>query len=183
MTYLSWPTVVSLSAGGQKGGSGQRKQKGPAALTPWQISKHLSIIPAMSRTRASQDIFHAIADPTRRAIIEALAVGEQPAKHLLRISQPGLSQLLRVIPEAGLVTYRRTGREHWYSLNPGPLLQVAVRARLTALGKPLEEAPRSETPGWRRSISTPWSGVGGLSPTARGRGNGSCPTTSSPRRA
>jgi len=62
----------------------------------------------------------ALADPTRRAILEALrhgsaAVGELAGQ--LPVSQPAVSQHLRVLREARLVEQRREGTRHIYSLN------------------------------------------------------------------
>jgi DNA-binding transcriptional ArsR family regulator len=70
------------------------------------------------------DVFRAVADPTRRAILDLLADGELAVKDLqpaFRISQPGLSQHLRVLREAGLVSERRAGRLRIYRLEAEPL--------------------------------------------------------------
>ena len=75
--------------------------------------------------RGSLDVaYQAIADPTRRRIIEVLAQGERSVKDLVPrfpISQPALSQHLRVLREAGLVRVRRHGRFRVYSLRADPL--------------------------------------------------------------
>lgn len=71
--------------------------------------------------------FRAISDPTRREILDRLSVGEQPAGELgshFAISQPAMSQHLRVLREAGLVTTRREGRRRLYRLEPRPLREV-----------------------------------------------------------
>lgn len=71
--------------------------------------------------------FRAIADPTRRAILDVLAGGESTVGALCRsfaISQSAVSQHLRVLRVAGLVTPRREGRRRYYSLQPGPLREV-----------------------------------------------------------
>lgn len=111
----------------------------------------------MSRPAASADIFQAIADPTRRAILDRLRDGEQPVKHLaepFEMTLPAISQHLQVLCEAGLVTQRRAGRQRLYRLNPEPLKQVADwvthyeqfwQEKLEALGEYLEENPCSET--------------------------------------
>lgn len=72
-------------------------------------------------------MFHAISDPTRRAILELLREGERSVSALLegfRISQPALSQHLAVLRRAGLVSNRRDGRRRLYSLRPEPLAEV-----------------------------------------------------------
>lgn len=75
----------------------------------------------------SLDTFRAISDPTRRAILDALASGERAVGELgehFPISQPALSQHLRVLRDAGLVAPRRDGRRRLYRLRPEPLRAV-----------------------------------------------------------
>ena len=105
----------------------------------------------MSRSAASADVFMAIADPTRRAILDRLRSGEQPVKQLAEpfsISLPAISQHLQVLCEVGLVSQRRKGRQRFYRLNPEPLKQVSDwiaayekfwQDSLDALGNYLEE--------------------------------------------
>ena len=70
-------------------------------------------------------VFEALAAPPRRRILELLADGEQAAGVLVAalrerapISQPGVSQHLRVLREARLVTVRSEGRHRLYALDP-----------------------------------------------------------------
>jgi DNA-binding transcriptional ArsR family regulator len=63
----------------------------------------------------------AIADPTRRRIVELLAVRERTAGELVgefNVSAPAISQHLKVLREAGLVTVRAEGQSRVQSLNP-----------------------------------------------------------------
>jgi DNA-binding transcriptional ArsR family regulator len=80
----------------------------------------------MPRTAARADpVFRAISEPTRRRILDLLAEGERPVKDLVDrfpMSQPALSQHLRVLREAGLVRTRREGRLRVYSVH-APLLR------------------------------------------------------------
>lgn len=111
----------------------------------------------MSRAAASADIFQAIADPTRRALLDQLKGGEQPVKQLAAafdVSMPAISQHLQVLCEVGLVTQRKVGRQRFYQLNPLPLKQVSDWVtdyeqfwleKLEALSHYLEENPCSET--------------------------------------
>jgi DNA-binding transcriptional ArsR family regulator len=58
-------------------------------------------------------VFHALADPTRRRILEQLACQAQPVMELVRqfaISQPAVTKHLHVLEEAGLITRRKDGR-------------------------------------------------------------------------
>ena len=66
-------------------------------------------------------IFKALADPSRRAIFEALSRGEAAVKDItarFSISQPAVSQHLAVLKDAGLVNARREGRRVYYSVDP-----------------------------------------------------------------
>ena len=74
------------------------------------------------------DVFHAIADPTRRQLLAMLRGGEQPVNRLadaFDVSRPAISQHLRVLREAGAVTERRVGRERRYRLRAVALREVA----------------------------------------------------------
>jgi DNA-binding transcriptional ArsR family regulator len=82
----------------------------------------------MSRIAAHADVFQAIADPTRRSILDMLEEEELAVKDLaspFSMSKPALSQHLRVLRLAGLVQERREGRMRIYKLNPKPLESVA----------------------------------------------------------
>ena len=66
-------------------------------------------------------IFQALADPSRRAILESLTRGEAPVKELTArfdISQPAVSQHLATLKDAGLVNGRREGRSVYYRVDP-----------------------------------------------------------------
>jgi DNA-binding transcriptional ArsR family regulator len=82
----------------------------------------------MSRARAHADVFHAIADPTRRAILDRLRAGPAPVNALagdFKQSRPAVSKHLRVLRLARLVDEERSGRERVYQLRPLALQQVA----------------------------------------------------------
>src|SRR5687768_6738986 len=71
----------------------------------------------------------ALADPTRRAILERLAGGETRVTDLARpfdLSLNAVSKHIRVLERAGLVRRRRSGREHVLSLDLSPLHPVAA---------------------------------------------------------
>jgi DNA-binding transcriptional ArsR family regulator len=101
----------------------------------------------------SADRFGALADRTRRHLLEQLAVRDRAVTELmtgLDISQAAVSQHLRVLREAGLVTARKQGRHRYYRLRPAALTELRDwldelerfwRTRLAALGDYLEEAP------------------------------------------
>jgi DNA-binding transcriptional ArsR family regulator len=71
--------------------------------------------------------FEALADPTRRTIVELLAEGERSAGELaaeFETSRPAVSRHLRVLREHGLVSAREHGRRRVYALEPGPLAEL-----------------------------------------------------------
>ena len=73
------------------------------------------------------DVFHAIAHPARRAILVALKDRERAASDLaepFRMTFAAISQHLRVLEEAELVSVRREGRQRFYQLDPKPLKDV-----------------------------------------------------------
>jgi DNA-binding transcriptional ArsR family regulator len=72
-------------------------------------------------------VFAAIADPTRRAILQRLASGDMPAGHIAAafpISRPAVSKHLRILRQAALVQQERHGRQRVYRLNAQPLREV-----------------------------------------------------------
>ncbi len=74
------------------------------------------------------DIFRALADPTRLAIFEKLAAGGMNASALregMEISQPAMSQHLAVLRGAGLVREQRQGRFVNYEVDPDGLTHIA----------------------------------------------------------
>ena len=82
----------------------------------------------MSRVPAHRDVFRAIADPTRRAILDRLRGGAAPVNALaaeFSQSRPAISKHLRVLRRARLVLEKRVGRERRYQLDPAPLQKVA----------------------------------------------------------
>jgi DNA-binding transcriptional ArsR family regulator len=73
------------------------------------------------------DVFQALADPTRRAILALLQQGSQPVGSIARdfpISRPAISRHLRILREAELVSEIKIGRNRLYELNAGPLRDV-----------------------------------------------------------
>jgi DNA-binding transcriptional ArsR family regulator len=72
----------------------------------------------------SVEVFEALADPTRRRIVELLAVEERSAGELaghFRVSRPAVSKHLRVLREAGVVHAREEAQRRIYRLQPAAL--------------------------------------------------------------
>src|ERR1700728_2062079 len=122
----------------------------PGGQRPGRPSKHRGLAPGML---ATADRFAALADGTRRHLLEQLAAADRPVSELmtgLYISQAAVSQHLRVLREAGLVTARKQGRHRYYQLRPAALeelrdwldeLEQFWREGPTALGDYLREVP------------------------------------------
>jgi DNA-binding transcriptional ArsR family regulator len=91
---------------------------------------------SVPRPAATEDVFRAVADPTRRAIIESLGRhGEQTVGALAQAvgqSVPMVSRHLAVLRAARLVEERRDGRHRHYRLNPAPLRDLFDWAGLFA---------------------------------------------------
>ena len=78
---------------------------------------------------ANGDGFAALADPTRRAVFERLREGPRPVgeiAHDLPVSRPAVSQHLKVLKEAGLVTDRPEGTRRVYYIDPEGLGALRV---------------------------------------------------------
>src|SRR5271165_395346 len=76
---------------------------------------------------SAEATFCALADPTRRAVLDLLRRGSQPAgqiAHAFPISRPAISKHLRLLRRAHLVQEKREGRHRLYQLNPEPLKAV-----------------------------------------------------------
>lgn len=105
-------------------------------------------VSSMSSSEASLDLaLHAITDPTRRRILQALKTGEAAAKALgqkatvaatclcagdieerVRLSQPTISHHMAVLTKAGLVEQTKQGQWRWYRRN-----EKAIRGMLKTL--------------------------------------------------
>ncbi|MGA8490592.1 MAG: metalloregulator ArsR/SmtB family transcription factor [Terriglobales bacterium] len=78
-------------------------------------------------TYSTEATFQVLADPTRRAVLDLLRKGTQPAGEIARVfpvSRPAISKHLRLLRRAHLVQERREGRHRIYQLNPEPLKAV-----------------------------------------------------------
>lgn len=80
-----------------------------------------------SVTYSPEATFQALADPTRRAVLDLLRRGSQPAGQIagaFPVSRPAISKHLRLLRRAHLVREHREGRHRVYQLNPEPLRAV-----------------------------------------------------------
>lgn len=73
------------------------------------------------------DVFEALADPTRRRIVEVLSAGEQPVSDVVEkvgIQQSGVSRHLRILSESGFVSMRPDGQRRLYALRSKPFEEL-----------------------------------------------------------
>lgn len=98
-----------------------------------------------------RDVFQAIADPTRREIINIIS--HQPLNlnavaDNFKVSRPAISKHIKILTECGLITIRQKGRERYCEANLAPLVEVQDwiaqyqefwTAKLDALGNYLEQ--------------------------------------------
>lgn len=74
------------------------------------------------------DVFEAVAEPTRRAVLDLLATRARSAGELVAafpgLTQPAVSRHLRILRESQLVEVRADGARRVYSLKPGPLADL-----------------------------------------------------------
>jgi DNA-binding transcriptional ArsR family regulator len=79
------------------------------------------------RPVAFADVFRAVADPTRRGVLDLLRDADRSVTELaapFALTQPAISQHLRVLREAGLVHVQAAGRRRLYRLDAGPLREL-----------------------------------------------------------
>jgi len=118
-------------------------------------SRSSSPVPSVRIKDAGEppEVFKALADPTRRALLDKLREGERPMMQLAAefdMSAAAVSQHLKILREAGLVREQRQGRHRIYHLVAAPLREVADwvsyyeqfwRTGLEKLGEHLRSTP------------------------------------------
>lgn len=82
----------------------------------------------MSENNQERDVYYAIADPTRRKLLQLLAEAEELPLHELTVQfamgRTAVSKHLAILKEAGLVVDRKVGRETRYRLHAAPLQEI-----------------------------------------------------------
>jgi DNA-binding transcriptional ArsR family regulator len=109
------------------------------------------------------DVFQALADPTRRRIVEALRDGEQQVGDVVAragVHQSGVSRHLRILSEAGFVSMRPDGQRRLYALRQEPFRELDIwlgryrklwQARLDRFDAALENKQRQARRAGERS--------------------------------
>jgi DNA-binding transcriptional ArsR family regulator len=96
-------------------------------------------------------VLTALSDPTRRLVFERLIVAPRPVGEIadgLPVSRPAVSQHLKVLKDAGLITERREGTRRIYAADPRALGELRAyvdgmwRDALAAMAKSIEEEDR-----------------------------------------
>jgi len=102
------------------------------------------------------DAMAALADPTRRRIVELLSDGDMPAGEIAArfdVSGPAISRHLRVLREVGVASYKRDAQRWVYALNPESISEVdrwmrdtllRWQKRFDALGEHLDRMEKEE---------------------------------------
>jgi len=105
-----------------------------------------------------RDVFQAIADPTRRAIIGMVAQQSQNLNTIAEnfdVSRPAISQHIKILTECGLIVIKKQGRERYCEVRAGPLAEVSDwvepfrklwAERFDKLDVLLEEMKKSQDP-------------------------------------
>ena len=113
-------------------------------------------------TYSAEAVFSALADPTRRSVLDLLLQGSLPAGRIAQtfpVSRPAISKHLRLLRRAKLVRQHREGRRRFYRLNPDPLKAVDSwlnnyrnfwRTNLESLKAFVESASAEESSGARK---------------------------------
>jgi len=108
-----------------------RRPPGQPQFFPLDIHNHVTVQLRIMRNRSvtysAEATFSALADPTRRAVLDLLRKGRQPAGQIAQtfpVSRPAISKHLRLLRRAHLVNEHREGRHRFYHLNPEPLRAV-----------------------------------------------------------
>ena len=114
-------------------------------------------MPRRTKSGPLDEVFSALANPTRRDILDALLTGEQTVGELagrFDMARPSVSEHLRALRESGLVEERQQGRHRHYRLTGEPMAQLVDwltpyerfwRDRLTALGGVLDRMDEQGT--------------------------------------
>lgn len=116
------------------------------------IDRRLRYHVSMPEDAALTDLFGALSDPRRRAILELLRQGSVTAGRIAEefsVSRPAISRHLRVLREAGLVCEERDGRRWIYRLSPS-------RVELAARYLQAFQAPAARTPAASIAAGDDW---------------------------
>ncbi|HLU55520.1 MAG TPA: metalloregulator ArsR/SmtB family transcription factor [Pseudonocardia sp.] len=107
-------------------------------------------MPQRPKSSPADRVFSALANPTRRDVLDLLLEGPRPVQDIadrFDMTRPSVSEHLKVLREAGLVSETRQGRQRLYAVEPGPLRDLQEwllpyerfwRDKIRALGELLD---------------------------------------------
>jgi DNA-binding transcriptional ArsR family regulator len=126
--------VITPERQGRVFGFAQSVEQAASPITAFIISNHLSIdLIKYLVYNACMDKFSALADPTRRKILEILARdGQLPATEIseqFSVSPQAISQHLKVLRQAKLVQVEKRAQQRLYQINPAAMLELEEWAR------------------------------------------------------
>lgn len=108
-------------------------------------------MPPRAKDTAADRLFGALANPTRREVLDLLLDGPQTVTDIaarFSMARPSVSEHLKVLRDSALVTEEKRGRHRYYAINPEPISDLVAwlhpyerfwRARMKALGSVLDE--------------------------------------------
>lgn len=111
-------------------------------------------MPHRAKSSPADRVFGALANPTRREVLDLLLDGPRAVRDIAEhfdMARPSVSEHLRVLREAGLVTESRSGRQRYYAVRADPLRDLRDwltpyerfwRGRMRALREVLDEEAR-----------------------------------------
>jgi DNA-binding transcriptional ArsR family regulator len=118
-------------------------------------------VPYRVKSTPADRVFAALANPTRRDILDLLLDGEQPVQTIAErfdMARPSVSEHLKVLRDCGLVSEVKRGRHRYYQVEANPLHELQSwlhpyerywRTRLTELGTVLDAMEDEEADGER----------------------------------
>ncbi|SFO94382.1 DNA-binding transcriptional regulator, ArsR family [Amycolatopsis arida] len=120
-------------------------------------------MPLRAKDSSTDQVFGALANPTRRDVLDLLLHGPRTVSDIASrfdMARPSVSEHLKVLRDTGLVTETKRGRHRYYAVNPGPLYELRQwltpyerfwRDRLASMGDVLDELGDKE----RRKVREP----------------------------
>lgn len=97
-------------------------------LTRRSSPTYCSGMPIRGRSSSTDQVFAALANPTRRDVLDLLREGARPVQDIAArfdMARPSVSEHLKVLRDAGLVSEARHGRQRVYSVQAEPLVDMA----------------------------------------------------------
>jgi DNA-binding transcriptional ArsR family regulator len=98
--------------------------RGVSVAAPRPSVMSCAVMPQRAKSSPADRVFAALANPTRRDVLDLLLDGPRPVQDIAErfdMARPSVSEHLKVLRDAGLVTETRHGRQRHYAVRPEPL--------------------------------------------------------------